>query len=355
MNDGKEIERSDMELTALSGNAGGWTGRRGFLGRAGALAAGAAVVATLGSSQDAMAQQPGAGRPRRKDIDILKFLAAAELVEDDLWQQYCELAVNNNGFHDALSAIDPALPRYICDDRDDERSHAQLINGYLVSIGEQPVNLDPFRTLNSSSAVGAERRGRLTNLRTLNVDTSWYNRYRGAGNPDFGDVFPQLVEIVNRPTIPINRRMNTRQLQTVAHSAAFHFCAIEQGGSSLYNRLVTQVQHPDVRAIVAAIGPTEVYHFATFHKSLEDLFGFNSGDGLVFPDLRSNPELSHAVMPEPCKFLRDGLPLCSVIRPRSRENAGPLAAATGLVNSGLFRGQPRGFFDAVVALATAAD
>lgn len=31
------------------------------------------------------------------------------------------------------------------------------------------------------------------------------------------------------------------------------------------------------------------------------------------------------------------------------------AAATGLVNSGLFGGQPQEFLDAVVALATAAD
>lgn len=335
-------------------SAGGRT-RRGFLAQSGALAAGVAAAAALGIPGAAEAQQAGRGRPRAADIAVLKFLAAAELIEDDLWQQYCELAVNNRGFHDALSAIDPALPRYICDDRDDERSHALLINAYLESIGEQPVNLDAFRTLPGSRAAGAERRGRITNLSNLNVDTSWYNRYRGTGNPDFGDAFPQLVNISNRPTIPTNRRINQRQFQTIAHCAAFHFCAIEQGGSSLYNRMVQRVQHPDVKAIVAAIGPTEVYHFATFHKSLEDLFGFNSQDGLVFPDLRSNPEVAHAVMPEPCRFLREGFPLCSVIRPTSKDNAGAVAAATGLVNSGLFRGQPQAFFDAVVALATAAD
>jgi hypothetical protein len=32
------------------------------------------------------------------DIAILKFLAAAELVEDDLWHQYCELVVGYRFF-----------------------------------------------------------------------------------------------------------------------------------------------------------------------------------------------------------------------------------------------------------------
>jgi len=331
------------------------SGRRKFLARSGLAAAGIAAATTLGIGSSAQAEAPRGGRPRDKDIAILKFLAAAELIEDDLWQQYCELAVNNAGFNDALSAIDPALPRYICDDRDDERSHALLINAYLTSIGEQPINLDPFRTLQGSIAPGAEHRRRLTSLKNLTVDTSWYNRYRGIGNPDFGDQFPQLVNIVNRPTIPAFVRLNTRHFQTIAHSALFHFCAIEQGGGSLYTRLSTQVNHPDVRMILAAIGPTEIYHFATFHKSLEDMFAFNSQDGLIFPDLRNNPEVAHAVMPEPCNFLGGGFPLCSVIRPTARANAGPLAAATGLVNSGLFQGQSQAFFNAVVALATAAD
>ena len=39
----------------------------------------------------------------------------------------------------------------------------------------------------------------------------------------------------------------------------------------------------------------------------------------------------------------------------STERAGAVAAATGLVKSGLFAGQSQQFFDAVTALATAAD
>lgn len=126
-------------------------------------------------------------------------------------------------------------------------------------------------------------------------------------------------------------------------------------GGSLYSHLITRVQSDDAKLILASIGPTEVYHFAGFHKSLEGLFGFDSGDGLVFPDLKNNPGLSQAIFPEPCRFLRRDLPLCSVIRPTSKANAGAVAAATGLVQSGLFAGQSQPFFAAVVALAQAAD
>ena len=59
-------------------------------------------------------------------------------------------------------------------------------------------------------------------------------------------------------------------------------------------------------------------------------------------------------MPAPCSFIDATLPLCSVIRPRSDANSGPLAAASGLAASGLFAGNP-GFVSAAVALATAAE
>jgi len=322
--------------------------RRRFLRTAGIAAGGVGLMGTLPSFGQSVRLTQG-------DAAVLRFLAAAELLEDDLWQQYAELAVNNPGFNEALRSIDPSLIRYIQDDRDDERSHANLINAFLMSAGLDPVNLDAFRTLPGSKAKGSEQRGRLTNLTNLTVDTSWFNRYRGTGNPDFGDRFAQLVEIAKRPTIPVSDAPGKDELQTIAHSAAFHFAAIEQGGGSLYNSLLSRVSNPEVVAILASIGPTEVYHFAVFHKSLEGIYAHNSGDGLVFPDLRSNRDLAEAIFPEPCRFLREGFPLCSVIRPRSPENAGALAAATGLVRSGLLEGQSQAFFDAVVGLAQAAD
>jgi hypothetical protein len=333
--------------------------RRSFLTGAASVSAGVLAAAATGSTL-AQAQIVGPGTFDKSkitagDIAILKFLAAAELLEDDLWQQYSELAVRNAGFNRALRRIDRSLIRYIQDDRDDERSHANLINAFLVAIGEQPVNLDPFRTLAPANATGAANNGRLTSLKKLTVDTSWFNRYRGTANPDLGGKFDQFVTITDKPTVPLSNNLSEREYQAVAHAAAFHFCAIEQGGASLYNNLATKVSSPDVLRILLAIGPTELYHFVAFHKSLERLPGLTTDDGMVFPDLRENQDLAQAIFPEPCSFLRRDLPLCSVIRPSSTENAGAVAAATGLVASGLFAGQSNSFFDAVVALATAAD
>jgi Ferritin-like domain len=332
--------------------------RRSFLRKSLVAGAAAGSAGLLMGARPALATRTAAATaPTAGDIAILKFLAAAELVEDDLWQQYDELARGNPGYNIALRRIDRSLVRYIGDDRDDERSHAKLINAYLKSIGEQPVNLDPFRTLPSVKAPGADqRRRRLTNLTNLTVDTSWYLRYRSSRSPDFGAKFPQLVDIADRPTVPTwsSRRYRAKDMQAVAHSAAFHFAAIEQGGSSLYTNLISKVTHPDVLIILASIGPTEVYHFSAFHKSLEGLFGLRA-NGLDFPDLKRDRNLAEAIFPEPTQFLRKDLPLTSVIRPRNTETAGAVAAATGLVNSGLFEGQSKAFFDAVVALAAAAD
>ena len=189
----------------------------------------------------------------------------------------------------------------------------------------------------------------------MTVDTSWYNRYRGAGNPDFGAQFDQVVNIVGRPTIPTSGRVGSTEIQVIAHSAAFHFAAIEQGGGSLYSNLLGRVISPQAIRILAAIGPTEIYHFAAFHKSLELLFGLDSGDGLVFPDLKGDPERAFAIFPEPTQFLSGDLALNSIIRPLNTVNAGAVAAATGLAESGLFEGQGQEFFDAVVGLAEAAD
>ena len=332
-------------------------GRRAFLTK-GAMLGATTLAAAAGGSRSALAQFAGAFGPIDRDavtpgdIAILRFLAAAELVEDDLWQQYCELAVGHPAYNRALRRIDPSLIRYICDDRDDERSHAALINAFLVAIGEEPVNLDGFRTLPSVDAEGADTRGRLTSLTNLTVDTSWYLRYRSAENPDFGATFPQLVDIRNRPTVPVGQSRGAG-IQAVAHSAAFHFAAIEQGGSSLYCSLIPRASSLDVLLILAAIGPTEVYHFSAFHKSLEGLFAWKTGDGLAFPDLRRM-----RTCPRPSSPSRRAS--CAATSPSAR-SSGRATRPTpgrwprpGLAQSGLFEGQSQAFFDAVGALAAAA-
>ena len=53
----------------------------------------------------------------------------------------------NPAYIAALENLDGDMPQYISDNTDDERSHAAFLNAYLRSKGEEPVNLDEFRTL----------------------------------------------------------------------------------------------------------------------------------------------------------------------------------------------------------------
>ena len=112
------------------------------------------------------------GRLTKGDVAILQFLAAAELLEADLWEQYNELGgiqdrerpggTGNTAYTRALLVLDKDIPQYIHDNADDEQSHANFINAYLAANGADPINLDKFRTLPSSKATGARQIGRLT-------------------------------------------------------------------------------------------------------------------------------------------------------------------------------------------------
>src|SRR5882757_5030092 len=178
-------------------------GRRSFLKGVG-LAGAAALPGSALFAGEAMARSRAL---TKGDIAILRFLAAAELIESDLWQQYNELGGQNGGNPTnmaALSNLDGDMPQYISDNTDDEISHAAFLNAYLRSKGAEPVNLNEFRTLPSSKATGAKQKGRLTNLQSLNVDTSWYVRYRSTKNPDLGAHFPQAVSIKREPAIPLS-------------------------------------------------------------------------------------------------------------------------------------------------------
>src|ERR1700683_3248709 len=140
------------------------------------------------------------------DAAILRFLATAELLETDLWQQYAELggvtSGKQNSYQKAFQRLDGDGSQYITSNTLDELSHAEFLNAYLLSKGAEPVDLDAFRTLPSSQAAGAQQIGRLTNLMNLTVDTSWYTRYRSTANPDMGATFPQAIDLVNLTAIP---------------------------------------------------------------------------------------------------------------------------------------------------------
>ena len=174
------------------------------------------------------ARAAGTGIPAG-DVAILRFLAAVELIEADLWQQIAELANNNPAYQKALLNIDTAIVAYIQNNTNDEISHQAFLNDFLISQNLEPVDLDPFRNLPSSTATGAEPIGRLTNLMNLNVDTSWYLRYRSSGNPDNGNSFGQLVNIRNRPAIPLRDNYTANQIQAIANTANFFFGASSRG------------------------------------------------------------------------------------------------------------------------------
>ena len=239
----------------------------------------------------------------------------------------------------------------------DEFSHQDFLNAFLVKMRKNPVDLERFRTLSSSPAAPVQA-PRLTNLMHLNVDTSWYLKYRSSGNPDFGDTFEQVVDIVDRPAVPVQDQSlyTEAQIQAIANTAAFHFPMIEQGGASLYDALSLNCTSLLALRIVASIGGAEVAHFAIWHDAVGNIPAVDSGNGLVFPDLEASEETDPAlVMPKPCKFISADLPLCSVIRPTSPRIAGARAAVQFLTDTGLFVGQSAEFFDFISGLAAEAD
>ncbi|MDQ6764690.1 MAG: ferritin-like domain-containing protein [Verrucomicrobiota bacterium] len=361
MNNQNETSRNSNEPDQSSGaTEARIIPRRSFLR---SLGLGATLLgpggAILASTQTSLSSSSNHSRNPAGDVAILQFLAAAELIEADLWQQYTELALNNPAYGDALSNLDGDMGQYISDNTDDELSHANFLNAFLHSIGERGVNLDPFRTLPSSHATGAQQIGRLTNLMNLTVDTSWWLRYRSDGNPDFGDSFPQLIDIANFPTIPnADLPTGSDQIQAIANAAAFHFAAIEQGGSSLYASFIPKATLLSVLNILAGIGGSEVAHFTVWHDKAGNAPAV-SVPGVTFPDLAEfdGDELrqKNLILPEPCKFISGSLPPCSVIRPATTANAGAVAAVNALTHSGLFNGQSPAFFHLLATMAHAAD
>jgi hypothetical protein len=106
-----------------------------------------------------------------------------------------------------------------------------------------------------------------------------------------------------------------------------------------------------------SIGPTEAMHFQTWHDKAGNANAVTDPfTGLTFPDLSSTVELlqKNKIMPEPTPFLRRHLPHCSIVRPTETRGAAT-AALNGLINSGLFLGQPPMFFHYVRTLAAQAD
>jgi hypothetical protein len=356
-----------METTEQSEHL---TSRRSFLVKGAAVGAGTLGVGRLFAN---VSPAFASGGLSKGDAAILRFLAAAEIIETDLWQQYNELAgiqddevpggTGNPAYTAAVAVLDEDMDQYIHDNTDDEISHAAFINAYLKAHGKQQVNLDQFRTLPSSQATGAQQIGRLTNLMQLTVDTSFWTRYRSdSQNPDFGDVLPNAVPGLAAGQFPAIPRSDDDlsppdHLQAIANTAGFHFAWVEQGGTSLYAQLAQRVTHTEVLRILLSIGGSEIMHFQTWQDKAGNAPPLTDPtNGLVFPDLNADGELTQTnlIMPEPTIFLDRKFPIVSIIRPTETDGAAT-AALNALTADGLFRGQSAAFFALLTRLAKAAD
>jgi hypothetical protein len=351
--------------------------RRTFV-KNGLAAAGAVTV--FAHSPSLLAQQgtmEHSGRLTPGDAAILRFLAAAEILETDLWQQYNELGgiqdsevpggSGSPAYTEALAVLDEDMDQYIHDNTEDELTHEVFINAYLASKGAETISLEEFRTLPSSKATGAQQIGRLTNLMQLTVDTSWWTRYRSrTKNPDFGDTFDQAVPslaVGQHPAIPrTDDDLNPNDhIQAIANTAGFHFGTIEQGGTSLYPSLAQRVNNPEVLRVLLSIGPTEAMHFQTWSDKAGNAPALTDpkDSSLVFPDLNSPPLggedfQTNLIMPEPTVFLSRKLPACSIVRPTATKGAAT-GALKFLAAMGLFIGQSPAFFELMQGLAADAD
>ncbi len=321
-------------------------------------------------------------RLNRGDAALLRFAAAAEILETDFWVQYNELAgvqdkeepdgSGNPAFTAALSMLDGDMAQYVHDNTDDEFTHQNFLNAYLVSKGAEPVDLEPFRTLQGSTATGSSGKLRLTNLMQLTLDTSWWTRYRSSdNNPDLDPnfVFPQAIPTLAKGQHTAIPRTDADTadpnfLQAIANTAGFHFPTIEQGGNSLYPAMAQRATSVEVLRILISIGPTETMHFQTWADKAGNAPPLTAVDPVTgvsvnFPDLNSPPFggetfQTNLIMPEPCPFLSRKLPPCSIIRPtETRGIAGNVVKF--LTAMGLFIGQPPAFFRLLHKLANEAD
>lgn len=347
------------------------------------LTPGARLLASAGTEKGKGRDHGSDNHLSKGDAALLRFAAAAEILETDLWVQYNELAgvidseepsgSGNPAFTEALNSLDEDMSVYVHDNTDDEFTHFTFLNAYLASKGAQPVSLEKFRTLPGSTATGSSGKLRLTNLMRLTIDTSWWTRYRDPNhNPDLepSHVFPQAVPSLftgQHTAIPRTDAdtADANFLQAIANTAAFHFPTIEQGGTSLYPAMALRASSTEVLRILISIGPTETMHFQTWQDKAGNAPALTAVDpvtnvSVTFPDLSGNTTpvtevfQNNLIMPEPCPFISPNLPVCSIIRPTATEGIA-MGVVKFLSDMGLFIGQTPEFFKTLHDLAAAAD
>jgi hypothetical protein len=364
---------------------GSTTDRRSFFKKGLIASAAGAGIALLGGGASALAQiddsEPDHGSLTKGDVALLRFAAAAEILEADFWLQYNELGgirdkdvhggTGNKTYTAKLLKLDEDFSQYIHDNTADEITHFRFLNAYLESKGADSVNLDRFRTLPGSKATGSSGKPRLTNLMQLTIDSSWYTRYRDDNhNPDLDPnfKFPQAVPDLSKGQFPAIPRTDddlhpNDHIQAIANTAAFHMPTIEQGGNSLYPSMAQRASSAEVLRILISIGPAETMHFQTWSDIAANVVSppfaplTDPTNGLTFPNLDASHNQDfqpNRIMPEPCPFISRKLPRCSIIRPTETKSIAK-GVVKFLTDMGLFIGQSKEFFDTMQDLAEAAD
>jgi hypothetical protein len=303
----------------------------------------------------------------------------------------------NQSFLGALRAIDPTLPRYVLETYRDELSHGMFLIALGSALGVEPVNLDLFRTLPDAGAaalLGAGQpimdtelnnaltgirnvgplppagTGRLVNLTQLNLDTSFFNKYRTSINPDVQPEATPLLALPNQPTIPQQAQTATGGgVQMIANAAVMHMAGNEQMEASTYTALGALLQSREMLRLMSSLMPVEMMHYTVFAGSLAKLqggagtdagssAGTGSGTGAGaagIPDIRSQAtQIPLPILPAPAPVYA-GLPPVSVIRPTTLPKAGAVATVQKLTAMNYFVGQPTAFFTAMMQMAQAAD
>ena len=205
----------------------------------------------------------------------MRFLAALEIIETDLWQQYNELGGIQDkevpGGSGSPPCLRPRCPISTAIWRSTSAitptmrfSHAAFLNAYLKSKGADPVDLSPFRTLPGSTATGAQK-----NQAPDQSDAADRRHRRLVGpvtaaarkNPDFGDQFAPAIPALSQGKFAAIPRSDadltpSAHIQAIANTAGFHMPTIEQGGTSLYPALAQRVTSVEVlRTSCSASGP----------------------------------------------------------------------------------------------------
>ncbi len=346
------------------------------------------------------APEPAAmiGALSEPDVAIFRFSLANELIGGDFWSQYANQVLYNPAYTAALRAIDPMLPRYVLDTVRDEMSHGLFLTALARTLNIEPVNLDPFRTLPDTGAAALTTAGqpvtdpqlatamqqmtaagialpppgtrRIVNLTALNLDTSWFNKYRTASNPDLQPESPMLLALQNQQTIPTGPMTGgaaAGDMQLLAQAAVLHMSQNEQTESSTYLALGAFIRNRELLGLMSSILPVEMMHYTAFQTSVARMTApapgsttppaGNTGAAMTLRTLNIGGQANSIplpVLPAPAPVYA-GLPPVSVVRPRRISKAGAVATAQKLVAANYFAGQPATFMDMMMTMARAAD